>query len=35
MSEQAEAARNNEAISDPVPTMPDAPGTTVELLRGL
>lgn len=35
MSEQAEAARINEAISDPVPTMPDAPSTTVELLRGL
>ena len=35
MSEQAEAARINEAISDPVPTMPDAPNTVVELMRGL
>lgn len=35
MSEQAQADAVNEAIADPVPEMPDAPGTSVELMRGI
>jgi hypothetical protein len=35
MSEQDDAARVNDAILDPVPTMPDAPDTIVDLMRGL
>ena len=35
MDDQAQADQINGAIADPVPTMPDVPVTTVELMRGL